>query len=261
MSIVFAAITPHSPLLLPTIGKEHVNQLSATRIAFSQLAEDMYSHKIETLLIISPHCTVKNSAFLINQSPEFIANLEKFGDFTTKSNYQGDLGLTHEIREGLEVEAPLNLITMSELDYGSLIPLELLTMGLKPQIMPVYPSTGNLQDHFIFGQQLKNFLISSPKRIGIIASSDLSHKHAVSAPAGYSPKAQKFDYKVIELLQKKQTSDLLNLKPELLAEVAECGLRPISILLGILDKTNYSVQKLSYESPFGVGYLTMKFNI
>lgn len=261
MPIVFAAITPHSPLLLPTIGKEHVEQLTTTRAAFAQLAEDFFTANLETILIISPHSPIKNNAFLINLSPEFNANLEKFGDFATKSCYKGDIGLAHAIREGLETSAQLNLISDSQIDYGSLIPLELLTTAHKPAIVPVYPSNADLQAHFDFGKQLKKFLISSPKRIGIIASGDLSHRHLSTSPAGFSPKAEKFDNKVVDLLQKNQTAELLGLKPELLTEVAECGLKPIVTMLGILEGIKVTPQRLSYEAPFGVGYLTLKYNL
>lgn len=261
MPIVFAAITPHSPLLLPTIGKEHLEQLATTRSAFAQLAEDFYTHQVETILIISPHGPYKNNAYLMNLAPEFTSNLEKFGDFATKSTFIGDIGLAHAIREGLETTARLNLITDPNIDYGSLIPLELLTANHKPMIIPLYPSNADLDAHFEFGKQLKKFLVGSNKKIGIIASGDLSHRHTNTSPAGFSPKAEKFDRKVVELLQKNQVAELLDLNSDLLIEVSECGLRPIAILLGILDGIKVAPQKLCYESPFGVGYLTLKYNL
>jgi aromatic ring-opening dioxygenase LigB subunit len=260
MSIVFAAITPHSPLLLPTIGKEHLGQLTQTSAAFELLAQDFYASQVETVIVISPHGPIKNNAFLFNQAPEFKANLEKFGDFSTKTIFRGDVGLIHQIREELETTAALNLISEEDLDFGTLIPLELITTNTKPQIIPLYVSNADLAAHYEFGKQLKRLLISTSKNVGIIASGDLSHRHTTTTPAGYSPKAGKFDIKVIELLQKNQALDLLDLKPELLTEVSECGLKSIATLLGILDGIKTTPQKLSYEAPFGVGYLTLRYN-
>ena len=37
MSLVFAALTPYSPVLVPSIGKENINNLSGTIQAFKRL--------------------------------------------------------------------------------------------------------------------------------------------------------------------------------------------------------------------------------
>ena len=51
------------------------------------------------------------------------------------------------------------------------------------------------------------------------------------------------------------------MKHDLIAEAGECGLKSIVILLGILDGINYKPRLLSYEGPFGVGYLVMQFEL
>jgi len=92
----------------------------------------------------------------------------------------------------------------------------------------------------------------------VIASGDLSHRLSPSAPAGYSPKGEIFDNLLKELLSSKDTSGILNLDKELVEEAGECGLRSIMILLGILEKQNYKFKLLSYEAPFGVGYMVTR---
>ena len=108
---------------------------------------------------------------------------------------------------------------------------------------------------------IKSKLLSSSARIAVIASGDLSHKLSKNAPAGYSPKGKKFDKKLIDCLLKKQTHEIIKFKPELIADAGECGLKSIIILLGVLEGMKYEPQLLSYESPFGVGYLTMNFKL
>ena len=61
--IVFAAIAPHSPLLLPTIGKEHQKKLEKTLAAYRALEEDLYAAKPDTLVVYSPHGNVLKNAF------------------------------------------------------------------------------------------------------------------------------------------------------------------------------------------------------
>jgi len=50
---------------------------------------------------------------------------------------------------------------------------------------------------------------------------------------------------------------------ELYPEAGECGLRSFCFLLGILEASGISWQPeiLSYEGPFGVGYLVVNFKL
>lgn len=262
MSLVFAAITPHSPLLIPSIGKEHLSQLTKTVEAYKRLEEDLYASKAETIIIISPHGLVKNDAFTLNLAPEFEGNLEEFGDFSTKNKYAGDVGLAYQIREDLETKAALQLTSNPKLDHGSYIPLSLLTGNIADmKIIPISYSNLNLEAHLDFGRALKKQIVLTQRRVAVIASGDLSHCLTKEAPGGYSPKAEKFDNKICELLQKHKVSEILSMNPELITEAQECGLRSILILLGILDGFKAVPQRLAYEAPYGVGYLTMKYQL
>ncbi len=262
MSLVFAAITPHPPIIIPTIGKENIGQLKATIDGFKKLEEQLYSSKVETILIISPHGLVQSHAFSMNLSPEFLLEFTEFGDFATKHTMAGDVGLAHRMREALETAAPVQLISQPRLDYGSSVPLFVLAKSMPHiKIIPLYYSGLSLEEHFKFGQQLKSEILYSQNRIAVIASGDLSHKLSQNAPGGYSPKAAKFDQKIIDILIQKQSDEILRLSEQQITEACECGLKSIVTLLGILDGINYEPQRISYESPFGVGYLVMNFRL
>lgn len=45
MSLIFAAITPHSPVLIPAIGKDNLSRLEATRNAYAKLADELSDRK------------------------------------------------------------------------------------------------------------------------------------------------------------------------------------------------------------------------
>lgn len=262
MSLVFSAIVPHSPFLIPAIGKENLERLKTTQNAYKKLEGNLYSSKAEAIVIISPHGHTLSDSFSMNLSPKFSGNFEEFGDFSTKINIKGDIGLTHRIKENLETKAPLQLMSEANLDYGSSVPLSLLTAHLPNiKIIPLYYAGLDLEAHFNFGHLLKREIIHSEKRIAVVASGDLSHKLTKDAPAGYSPKAQKFDKKIIELLLKKKNENIINIKKGLSEEVAECGLKSIVMLAGILNDIKHTPELLSYEAPFGVGYLTMNFKL
>lgn len=262
MSIVFAAITPHPLILIPSIGKENIKSLKKTLASYKELENNLYASGAEIIMIISPHGLIQANSFTMNLNPEFKIDFEKFGDFSTKMSFKGDVGFAYKIRESLETKAPLQLISEEKLDHGIGVPLYLLAQNLHNiKIIPIYYSNINLNAHFEFGQILKKELLVNKNKIAIIASGDLSHRLSKDSPAGYSPKGAKFDKKLIEYLKNNKTQNLLNINKKLINEAGECGLRSIIILLGILEGIKYDPQLLSYEAPFGVGYLTMNFKL
>jgi MEMO1 family protein len=262
MSIIFSAIVPHPPILIPNIGKENLKQLKATADSYLKLEQDLYVSQPETIIIISPHGPLQDNVFSLNLSPEFYGDFKDFGDLTTKFSLTGDVGLAHKIKEKMEDQAPLHLTSDSRLDHGASIPLYLLTRHLPNiKIIPLYYSGLDLNAHYHIGQMIKNELLSIKSRVAVIASGDLSHRLTKTAPAGYSPKGKKFDKKLIDNLLKKQINEIVKFEHNLVADAGECGLKSIIILLGILDGIKYEPQLLSYEAPFGVGYLTMNFKL
>lgn len=262
MPIVFSAIVPHSPLFIPTIGKENLNQLAASVKAYKELEDNLYAANPESIIIISPHGLIQSDAFTMNLSPKFTVDFEEFGEFATKMEFEGDIGLAYKIRERMETRASLQLVTEERLDHGCGVPLYMIASNLrKIKLIPLYYSDLNLKTHYEFGQLIKRELVYNKDRVAIIASGDLSHTLTKNAPAGYSSKAAKFDQKIIECVKNKKNQDILRLDAKLIDEVKECGLKSISILLGMLDGLEYEPKILSYEYPFGVGYLVAGFKL
>jgi len=262
MPIISAAIVPHPPLLIPNVGKNNINRLKATGEAYEKLEHNLYSGQIDTIIIISPHGPMFLESFTMNLSPEFNLNFEEFGDFSTKMSLIGDVGSAYKIREAMETKAPLQLISQPILDHGSSVPLFLLCQHLpNTKIIPIYLSGLDLTSHYNFGCLLKRQLLISKNRLAIIASGDLSHRLSKDAPAGYSPKGKKFNKKLIDLLTKNEVKEIIKLDQTLINEAGECGLKSIVVLLGILEGFKFEPQLLSYEAPFGVGYLVMNFKL
>lgn len=263
MPIVFAAITPHSPLLIPSIGKENLSLFAATLNSYKILAEDLYASQADTIIIISPHGAMSEKQFSINFAHNFSINFDEFGDFETKMELLGDFALAAKLKKAVSHDTDLRFVSEPKLDHGTAVPLFLLAQNLpKLKIIPIYYSAQSPVDHFKFGQILKRKISSEThKKIAIIASGDLSHSLNKKSPAGYSPKGKKFDQKLIESLSKDNISDILALDPSLVGAANECGLKSIMILLGILDGMKHSPEVLSYEFPFGIGHLTMRFRI
>ncbi len=260
--IVFSAITPHPPILIPNIGKDNLDKIKNTASAMKELEAELYASKPDVILIISPHGEIIPDAFCLNLNTKYTVNFEEFGDFTTKLEFKSSPMLALQLKERVENEFPMVLSSMDHLDHGSGVPLFYLTKHLKNiEIIPICYSLLDYQKHFEFGQLLKRELVKSEKRVAVIASGDLSHALTKDAPAGFSPKGEEFDQKLIALLKRQDFRGLLKLDHRLIEEAAECGLRSIITLLGIIEEYKQEVNVLSYEGPFGVGYLVANFKL
>ncbi|MDD5040263.1 MAG: class III extradiol dioxygenase subunit B-like domain-containing protein [Patescibacteria group bacterium] len=262
--IVFSAITPHPPLLIPEIGKENLRFVEKTSKSMLKLAEELYASKPETIVIISPHGPMLPDAFAINMSQDFTVSFKEFGDLSTEIKIKGDIGLIHHYKEILEAQLPVILVNRQELDHGAGIPLYFFMKGLKQtfvQIVPISYSLLDFNSHYTFGMKLQEDMINDTKRIAVIASGDLSHRLTKDAPAGFSAWGKKFDETVAEKIRQRDAKGLMALDPQFIEEAGECGLRSIIILLGMLNSIQYEPEIYSYEGPFGVGYMVANLKI
>jgi len=262
----FVSICPHPPIIIPTIGSpSDLKLVSKTIEGMTNLAKIFAEAKPQTVLVISPHGPVDFNQFSVVNSPVLAGHFYNFGDFQTELIFKNDQKLIGEIEKEAQKESiPLRSIKIKELDHGSLVPLYYLSQGLPNiKVVPLAYSYLDLEAHFKFGKILQKAISGgqSSGNYGIITSGDLSHRLTPDAPAGYSPRGKEFDKLLIDLLEKKGAEEILKIDPSLVEEAGECGYRSIIILLGALDGLNYKSEILSYEGPFGVGYLVANFKI
>ena len=80
----FAALVPHSPLLIPAIGKERTLMLAKTLTAYQTIGQELRAGKPDSVLILTPHgSTAANDAFTLSISPNYRSNFREFGDLQT----------------------------------------------------------------------------------------------------------------------------------------------------------------------------------
>jgi MEMO1 family protein len=148
------------------------------------------------------------------------------------------------------------------LDHGVMVPMHFIAGRIAG--LPVVPLTFSwlpLQTHFLFGKAVQASAKRLNRRLALIASGDLSHRLIPGAPAGYDPKGKEFDKQVVYSVSRLDCRTLIDLDPEFIEKAGECGLRSIVVLLGALDGLSVSSEILSYEGPFGVGYLVAAFDV
>lgn len=251
-------ILPHSPVLIPAIGKANTAILAKTNETFEEIINELKEIKIGSVIIITPHGPSLNEGFVLNIAPEFQINFESFGDFATKASIKGDIRLAQTIKEKLQNEFSLQVTSQEVLDYGSAVPLyKLLPLIKDCRVLPITYCPDSIEKNFSFGEALKKIIDESNDSILLIASGDLSHRLKKGAPGGYSPKGAKFDNKLIEYLSSPKTAreNIEKMDNNIIKDAMECGLKSIALALGVCGQS-YEIQILAYQTELGIGYLS-----
>ena len=257
--IVFAAIMPHPPESIPGIGTpDDLLAIEKTLQSFDELRKGLEESDPNTLIIISPHAHLESYSFNINSASILRGSFEKFG-VDAVYEYENNIDFSNKLAfAGSMNEIPAHLHE-DFLDHGALIPLHHLLRNINPKIVHLSFSLMDYNCHYRYGEIIQGLIGKGiGGRVAVVASADLSHKLTMASPAGFSPAAIKFDRDILHHLGAKDQTSILGLQPEALNEAAECGIRSIVILLGILHGVDYGFNLLSYEYPFGIGYMTAR---
>ncbi len=261
--IVFAAIVPCSPLLMPSVNPERVNAAAKTRAAFAELAEELFAAKPDTLVLFCDHANTPPDAFAINVADPYHASLAEFGDLGYSKTYGTDFMLADNIQRTMRHNGQaVTLETERELPFSATVPLAFLTEHLpNVRILPIAPCTVSAKEHFDFGLTLRESLVSSSKRIAVIACGDGSHTRSVDAPGGLHEDGEKLDTLLATLVAHHNAAGLLQINDTLRTNAQDASYRQILMLFGALDEVPVESNVLSQEAPFGVGQLVAELRV
>ena len=263
--LVFGCIVPHPPIIVPEVGGGRETEVAATIKAMDEVADHLAEYKPETVFIISPHGRSYHDAMGVLTASSAKGNLRNFGAWSVELQFQNDLQVVAALQEEAKaLGVPLRPIDdrRYDLDHGVLVPMYFLLDAVEG--VPVVPLTFSwlsLETHFAFGQAIRRAAEKLGKRVALIASGDLSHRLTQNAPAGYDPMGKVFDQQLVEAVKDHDVQRTLNLDEDMVDRAGECGLRSIVILLGALDGLKATPRVLSYEGPFGVGYMVAYYEI
>lgn len=252
-----AYLAPHPPLLIPGIGSG--GEIPDTRGAYERLASEIREVSPDTVIIISPHSILYSDYIHIapgtEASGDFAAFRAKHIKFSV--NYDAELAyLIGEFAEGRGIPAGPQGAKQPELDHGVMVPLYFLKCK---RIVRISLSGLSLNEHYRFGMCISEAARALSRKIAVVASGDMSHKLKADGPYGFVPEGPEHDAFVCECVRSGAFLKLMSIDERLSERAAECGLRSLVMALGALDGTNVTSRVLSYEGPYGVGYLTAAF--
>jgi MEMO1 family protein len=249
---------PHSPNLVPQVGGEKAKLCSRTREAMIELGLTICDERrLRNAVIVSPHSPFPPEAFGVWDGKKLKGSMERFQapEITLELNVSTRLAEAIVDVAG-RMELPMGMLNKEwELDRGVTVPAIFLLRADETKVVPVAISMLGWDEHWLFGTAIAKAAEMTGEDVVIIASSNLSHRITPDAPHGYSSSGAEFDGLVRGAFENGQLRELLDIPHDLCREASECGFAPLLVLGGAFDGKNVKGRVLSYEAPFGIGYL------
>jgi len=255
-SLVFAGIAPHPPIMVPEVGRKAIADVRRSIDAMAALTGRVIESEAETVILISPHAPLEPDAFVAYAGPELHADFANFRAPTATVHAELDEELLKEItRAGAEQKFEVVRIR-GDLDHGTAVPLYFLQRyGWHGRVVALGYSFLSNEDHLRFGSCIRAAIDKVGRRVAFIASGDLSHRLKPGAPAGYNLEAHLFDEEVVEAIRSNSTRRIVTIDQELRRTAGECGYRSMLVAIGVAQELESRCEVISYEAPFGVGYM------
>jgi AmmeMemoRadiSam system protein A/AmmeMemoRadiSam system protein B len=256
-ALVFAGIAPHPPIMVPEVGGEASVEVRRSIEAMAEFTERVIRSGAETIVMISPHARLEQQSFVAYDGPKLYADFANFRAPNATVHAELDDELLREItRFAADEGLATSRIAGLDLDHGTAVPLYFLQRyGWHGQLVALGYSYLSNADHVRFGHCIRRAIDSIGKPIAFVASGDLSHRLTREAPAGFNPQAHLFDEEVVDAIENCATQRIIDLDPELRRLAGECGYRSMLVAVGVVQELEASCEVISYEAPFGVGYL------
>jgi MEMO1 family protein len=264
--LTLIGIAPHPPIIIPSIGRGELSKAQRTVDGMKQLSSLFGSVNPALLIVITPHGSVFREGPAVLTDPHLSGDFGQFGFPALKVEFETDPELVDLLKVETKTEQlkPLFLSSSggeyrlgnNSLDHGAMVPLYYLNeAGIKVPGLHITFGFNPLKDLYRFGIALRRVVEARGLPTAVLASGDLSHRLIPGAPAGYTPRGAEFDQLLVKLLREGRVTEILNMDSSLIEEAGECGLRSFVIALGMVDGEPLNTDIISYEGPFGVGYL------
>lgn len=261
--ILMTAVMPHPPIIIPEIGKNETLKTEKTISGLKKLSREIVDLNPETIVIVTPHSEFNRYFFSVYSAEILTGNFERFGVSETevKLEFENDSEFIEELRNSAKEDfIKLNNISPEILlDHGSCVPLYYLSKaGYKGKIVVINYTMLDKEQHKLFGKFIAETAKNIERKTVFIASGDLSHKLIPGAPAGYSPKAKDFDELIINSIKTGDYKAITDITFEMRETAGECGYNSLMTAFGVLGDKPQNNEVISYEGPFGVGYVAAK---
>lgn len=263
MPIIYSALVPHSPVLLPSIGKELASLVSQTTQSLKKIYHKLEKNPPECIVILHSHTLnqkLKDTLYL--QLPTiYKTSYKDFGDLETQEEYTPDIVLASELKNEMSEDSiSLTYISDEKMEYPSSVPLHgIVNQNSQIKILVLHIPETYDSSLSRYGSILQRTLQRSSKRIALFATGNLSALLHSDTPEDIRHQAQKFDEDWVVYFRNSKKKKTPLLSQELSKKMAVCGLPAFLTLLAIVQSMNYRTHFYSYENNAGVGHIVCEY--
>ncbi len=259
-------IVPHAPVLIPEVGRTENSFCRETVIAMQKIAQQIAELKPKRIVVVSPHGLVFSDAFSVYYRKKLKTNFDVFTLKNIDVEYKTDMPFIDKATV-LSAKKDITLAKIDEslaehfnasleLDRGVSVPLYFINQVYSDfELVPITYGLLPVSELYEFGMILRQCIETSDKSTVFLASGDLSHCLSTMGPYNYSPNGKKFDDMLMDTLSKNKVFQYLTYSSKEKDLAQTCAYQSLCVMYGLFEKSIYKSNILSYEAPFGVGYL------
>lgn len=245
MSLVYSVFVPHPPLFVPEVGRGEERKCQASLEAYHEIVRRLAQAEVETVILVSPHAPLAQYGITLAIDDSIQGDFAQFGAGQVKLSFASDPRIIAQFLEKLSGVVPVRGV----IDHGAFVPLYFLKqVGWNGKAVLLGMP---LERPEVYGRSIGQILEDMPGRYALIASGDLSHRLKEDGPYGFNSAGPEFDQLVVNALER-DAKKVANLPVDLVEKAGECGYRSLRLALAAKEG---APEVLSYEGPFGVGYM------
>lgn len=259
-----AYIVPYSPLLLPMIHDEVQDQLQKTLSGYHQAAKEISEYHPDTIVIISTKAFGYKDYIHIAPGDAASGSFAKYEHSEYALAVEYDTVLVNQIcslAKHNHIPAGKRGEHSPELDTGTMVPLFFINQYMSSyRVVRISTSEVDFEQLDRLGQCISAAAEDIDRKIVIIVSGELSKRLSEESPYGYHKDAAVFDQFILCSLKDNDPKAWDNINPDLVKASGQTILGALQMLKGAVSDTLFRTTPISYEAPFGIGWLVASFH-
>lgn len=279
--IVAGVLAPHPPHLVyaenpPQNEPRAECGWEELRWGYERLRRDLEGEDYEALVVLSPHWPTYIGTHFLGV-PRF-RSLSVDPIFPNLFRYRYDIRVDVDLAESIrEVAAEAGLVTKMmrnpdfRVDYGTIVSCHMTCPAWDRPIVAIssnrstaYYSVEVMQEQALrLGQATREAIEASGKRVLLLASNSLSHRHFTSEAEVPEDMSREhiyhhgqylWDMRVLDLIRSGRCRELVDIMPEFVEQaISEADGGALSWLLGALGVPDYEAEVYAYGTVIGTG--------
>jgi len=280
-AIVAGALAPHPPHLVYAENPPQNEPVAecgweVLRWGYERLRRDLAELEIDALVVLSPHWQTYIGTHLLGV--ERFESLSVDPIFPNLFRYHYDLRVDVPLAEAIAEEARgAGLVTKMmrnpdfRVDYGTIVSCHLARpgwdlpiVGLSSQRSRAYYGIEVMQEQAIaLGRATRRAVEASGRRVALLASNSLSHRHFTTEPEipedmsrehVYNHNQYLWDMRLIQMFREGRTREVVDIMPEFTDQaVSETDAGALTWMLSAMGFPDWPAEVYAYGNVIGTG--------